>query len=112
MRTPQSLRLDAARERGRLAGLGADSVQAAADSGRSSFYIRVQKLGDSLRVAERRAVQTVQRADVLDRVLRLEQRVRDSLRVAVERLRRQARRTTSGARRSMCGRRRIRCMRM
>lgn len=87
----QSLRLDAARERVRLAGLGADSVQAAADSGRSSFYVRVQALGDSLRVAERRAVQTVQRADVLDRVLRLERRVRDSLRVAVERLRRQAR---------------------
>ena len=56
-----------------------------------ALFIRVQKLGDSLRVAERRAVQTVQRADVLDRVLRLERRMRDSLRVAVDRLRRQAR---------------------
>lgn len=82
----QTARLDAARLRAQAAGFGADSVQAVADSSRSSFYIRVASLGDSLRVAERRAIQTVQRADVLDRALRLERRLRDSLRVAVDRL--------------------------
>ena len=90
----QTVRLDAERVRGRLVGLGADSLQAAADSGRSSFFLKMSSLGDSLRVAERRAIQTVQRADVLDRALRLARRVRDSLRVAVDRLRRQARSDT------------------
>jgi hypothetical protein len=69
------------------AGLQADSLQAAADSTRVLYRVAVAGLGDSLRVAVRRAVQEVQRADVLDKALRLERVTRDKLRATIAELR-------------------------
>ena len=78
----QTVRLDNERARRTLAGLQADALQAAADTGRH-IYIKVRALGESLLVAERRAVQTLQRADKLDRALGRERRVRHNLEIAI-----------------------------
>jgi hypothetical protein len=72
------------REEARVAaGLVRDSLAAAADSTRA-LHLRLEVLGESLRVVQRRAVQTEQRADALDRALGLERvaRVRLAARVA------------------------------
>jgi hypothetical protein len=82
----QTVRLDEAQLQGKLAGLVADAREAAADTSRDDIYVDAAAVGDSLRVAERRAIQTVQRADALDKALGIERRVRDSLIATVERM--------------------------
>ena len=68
-------------ERAAEAALVRDTLEAARDTTRALPLIGA--LGDSLRVVERRAVQTAQRADALDRALARERVVRDRLEAAI-----------------------------
>ncbi|HVT39895.1 MAG TPA: hypothetical protein VHE78_12670 [Gemmatimonadaceae bacterium] len=95
----QSWQLSSAQNRAARSGLAADSMQAARDTTRRIYYIDAAvlaaaradaaRIGDSLRLFERRAVQALQRADALDRALGLERVARHRLEAMVVGLRRQ-----------------------
>ena len=65
--------------------LAQDTVEAARDTSRALYIEGV--LGDSLRAAQRRAIQVEQRADKLDATLKLERVARDRLEASVVALR-------------------------
>ena len=85
----QTVRLNEAAGRGARAALLADSLQAARDTTRT-LHIDVAVLGDSLRVVERRAIQTAQQADALDHALGLERVAREQFSAQVKGLKTQA----------------------
>jgi hypothetical protein len=66
-----------ARDTAAQVALTQDTLEATKDTSRALPLIGV--LGDSLRAAQRRAVQVEQRADELDKTLRLERVVRERL---------------------------------
>ena len=72
-------------ERAARAALVRDTLEAAQDTTRVLPLIGA--LGDSLRAVERRAVQTAQRSDELDRLLKRERVVRDRLEATIAELR-------------------------
>jgi hypothetical protein len=74
-----------AEEKARQAVLAQDSVEAARDTSRALSIEGV--LGDSLRAAQRRAMQVEQRADKLDATLKLERVAREQLEASVVALR-------------------------
>ena len=82
----QTVRLNEAAVQETRGTLLADTLQAAKDTTRA-LHIDVAVLGDSLRVVERRAIQTAQRADALDKALGLERVVKDHLTAQVTGLR-------------------------
>jgi hypothetical protein len=95
----QSWRLQSARRQVVNMALAADSVEASRDTTRRIYMTAVVAAaarsalvgsvgtGDSLRVVQRRVVQAVQRADALDRALRLERVARQRLEIAISGLR-------------------------
>src|SRR5450759_3655977 len=74
----------------RQAVLAQDTVEAARDTSRALSIEGV--LGDSLRAAQRRAIQVEQRADKLDAALKLERVARERLEASVVSLRTTVRR--------------------
>src|ERR1039458_10824645 len=74
-----------AEARAAQAVLAQDTVEAARDTSRPLYIEGV--LGDSLRAAQRRAIQVEQRADKLDATLKLERVARDRLEASVVALR-------------------------
>ena len=76
-------------ERAARAALVKDTLEAARDTTRAVRLIGTggKSLFDSLRVVERRAVQTAQQADALDRALKSERVVRDRLEATIADLR-------------------------
>jgi hypothetical protein len=83
------------RERSRTSALLADSIQAARDTSRA---VLLSVAGDSVRVYQRRIVQSRQRSDSLDRALGVERAARYRIAAEVTELRTQiAARVTAGA---------------
>ena len=82
----QTVRLNEAAMQGTRAALLADTLQAARDTTRT-LHMDVGVLGDSLRVVERRAIQTAQKADALDQALGLERVAREQFTAQVSGLR-------------------------
>lgn len=76
------LEMQRAESRAAEAALARDSVQAVRDTTRA-IHMDVAALAESLRVVQRRAVQTAQRADRLDRALGLERAARVELRARI-----------------------------
>jgi hypothetical protein len=68
-------------ERAARAALVRDTLKASQDTTR--VFPLIGALGDSLRAVERRAVQTAQRSDELDRLLKRERVVRDRLQATI-----------------------------
>ena len=89
----QTVRLNEAAVQETRGALLADTLQAARDTTRT-LHLDVGVLGDSLRVVERRAIQTAQKADALDKALGLERVAREQFTAQVSALRTRARSDT------------------
>jgi len=78
----QTARLDRAQHAALRAGLAADTLVASRDTTRA-LSLKLVSLGESLAVAQRRAMQIDQRADALDRALGLDRAARDSVTASI-----------------------------